>query len=213
MEEFCFFSSALLPFFPLRAFVPSWPNKIMEEKIIYFEKAGVDNTTTVLDLVKAHAQAKGIRKIVVASTRGGTARAAMDAFRGTDIQLIVVPWQYGFGEHHEIGQQPFPETLVNELHAQGHRVHFGTMLFHTDKLYGTTAPQALANILRVFGQGFKVCVEIVLMAADGGCVAKGEKVIVVAGTGVGADTAMVATVAPSVKLSALRIHEILCKPL
>lgn len=62
-----------------------------------------------------------------------------------------------------------------------HLVHFGTMLFHTVDLYGTNTPQALANILRVFGQGMKVCIEIVMMACDGGCIKMGEKVIVVTG--------------------------------
>jgi uncharacterized protein len=40
-----------------------------------------------------------------------------------------------------------------------------------------------------------------------------EKVIAVAGTGSGADTAVVATAAPTTRLSSLRIHEIVCKPL
>jgi hypothetical protein len=51
-----------------------------------------------------------------------------------------------------------------------------------------------------------------LMACDGGCIGIGEKVIAVAGTGSGADTALVATAAPTTRLSALRIHEIICKP-
>jgi len=51
------------------------------------------------------------------------------------------------------------------------------MLFSTGDLYGTNTPTALANILRVFGQGMKVCVEITMMACDGGCIKMGEKVI------------------------------------
>jgi hypothetical protein len=185
----------------------------MKEQIIYFEKAGAKNTASVLDLVKDAASAKGITKIVLASTRGDTAKAAADALQGSDLQLIVVPWQYGFGHHHKLGAQPFPQNLVKELEQQGHRVHFGTMLFHTDKLYGSNVPGAIANALRILGQGIKVCVEILMMAADGGCLEKGEKVIAVAGTGAGADTAVIATAAPSLQMSVLRIHEILCKPL
>jgi hypothetical protein len=59
----------------------------------------------------------------------------------------------------------------------------------------------------------KVCVEIVMMAVDGGGVAAGEKVIVVAGMGAGADTAIVAVAASSRDLSNLHITEIICKPL
>ena len=74
-------------------------------------------------------------------------------------------------------------------------------------------PQAMANLLRVFGQGTKVCMEIIMMACDGGCIGIGEKVIAVAGTGSGADTAVLATAAPSTKITSLRIHEIICKPI
>ena len=44
-----------------------------------------------------------------------------------------------------------------------------------------------------------------LMAVDGGCVASGEKVIVVAGTGRGADTAIVALAASSRNLPNLHV--------
>jgi hypothetical protein len=87
------------------------------------------------------------------------------------------------------------------------------MLFHTDEFYGIRTPRVMANLLRIFGQGIKVCVEIIMMTCDGGAVEQGEKVIAVAGTGAGADTAVVATAATSNKLTELRIHEIICKPL
>jgi hypothetical protein len=122
--------------------------------------------------------------------------------------LVVIPWQFGFGK-----TQPFPPELVTELEGKGHKVHFGTMLFHTEELYGSKTPQVMANLLRIFGQGTKVVVEMIMMACDGGCIEPKETVIAVAGTGVGADTAVVATAAPSNKMSKLRIHEIICKPL
>jgi len=180
----------------------------MEEKIVYFETAGKGNTPEVLSLVKERAQARGISKVVLASTRGDTARAAVEVFGRSDIRLVVIPHQFGFGEG-----QKFPRDLVNELEQKGHRVHFGTMLFHTDDLYGVRAPRLMATLLRTFCQGIKVCVEIILMACDGGLVEPGEKVIAVAGTGAGADTAVVATSAPSTRLPDLHIHEIICKPL
>lgn len=145
---------------------------------------------------------------MLASTRGNTARAADEAFRGTDVRMVVVPWQFGFRD-----KQPFPPELVSEFEGKGHRVHFGTMLFHTEELYGVQTPRVMANLLRVFGQGIKVCMEIVMMATDGGCLEPGEKVVAVAGSGAGADTAVVVSAASSGKLSMLRVHEIICKPL
>ena len=180
----------------------------MEEKIVYFEKAGKENTPEVLKLVKERAQARGITSIILASTRGDTARTAADFFDGSGIRLVVIPHQFGFRD-----QQRFPAELVDELEKKGHCVYFGTMLFHTDGFYGVTVPQAMANLLRIFGQGIKVCVEMVLMACNGGAVALGEKAIVVAGTAAGADTAVVVTASSSSKLANLRIHEIICKPL
>jgi hypothetical protein len=58
-----------------------------------------------------------------------------------------------------------------------------------------------------------VIVEIVLMAANGGELAAGEKVVVVTGTGRGADTAAVVIAATSTNMGELHITEIICKPL
>jgi hypothetical protein len=181
----------------------------MEEKIVYFDKPGKDNTEEVIQSVLERAKSRNIKKIVVASTRGSTAKSFSKAVEGKGIALVVVPWQFGFKEK----GNPFPEALVDELREKGHLVHFGTMLFHTTDLYGTNIPQIMANLLRVFGHGTKVCVEILMMACDGGCVDAGEKVIAVAGTAGGSDTAVVATAAPSTRLTSLKIHEIICKPI
>ena len=181
----------------------------MKEEIVYFEKPGKGNTTEVIKLVKERAHARGINRFVVASTRGGTAKDFLQAVSGTEYCLVIVPWQYGF----KAEEQPFPQELVPQLREKNHQVHFGTMLFHTGDFYGTGAPQAMANVLRTLGQGMKVCIEILLMACDGGCIRIGEKVIAVAGTSSGADTAVVASAAPSTRLASLHIHEIICKPI
>jgi hypothetical protein len=180
----------------------------LEEKIVYFETPGLENTEETLRLAAERAKARGINKIVLASTRGDTARLAMERFAGSDIKMVVVPHQYGFGE-----SQHFPPELISELEKKGHRVYFGTMLFHTDGFYGMNTPTIMANVLRAFCQGMKVCVEIIMMATNAGCVAVGEKVIAVTGTGRGADTAVVAIAAPSTRFSDFHITEIICKPL
>jgi hypothetical protein len=180
----------------------------MEEKIVYFEKPGKENTAEVIRLIKEGARAKGIKRIVLASTRGDTARAAAESFKDTGLQLVVIPWQYGFRD-----TQPFSQELTADLQRKGHQVHFGTMLFHTEDLYGIKTPQVMANLLRIFGQGIKVCVEIIMMACDGWRIDLGERVIAVAGAGAGADTAIVATASSSTRMTGLRVHEIICKPL
>jgi uncharacterized protein len=180
----------------------------VESTIVYFEKAGPANTDETLRLAIDQARRRGIKKIVVASTRGFTARKAATLVQGSSVRLIVIPHQYGFTD-----SQLFPPDLVAELEHQGHKVHFGTMLFHTDGLYGSGAAEALAMILRTVCQGLKVAVECVLMAADGGHVARGEEVVVISGTRRGADTAVVAIASTSQNLHELHITEIVCKPL
>lgn len=182
----------------------------MEEKIVYYELPGKDNTEQTLQLALERAQARGIKKIVLASTWGDTARLAAERWAGSGIKIIVIPHQYGFMSE---PRQRFPEELVAELESQGHKVHFASMLFHTEDLLQNNTPRALANILRTFCQGLKVCVEIVLMAADAGLVMTGEQVVVVAGTGRGADTAAVAIAASSNHIADLHMTEIICKPL
>ncbi len=182
--------------------------EFFQEKIVYFEKPGRRNTMKTLELALERAGSRGIRKVVLASTTGETALIAAEHFKDAGVRLTVVPHQYGF----RAGQR-FPEALVAELEEKGHRVCFGTMLFHTDDLYASKVPSLMAMLLRTFCQGMKVVHEILLMAANSGYIAAGEKVIAVAGTGRGADTAVVAIAAPSSRLHELHIVEIVCKPL
>jgi len=180
----------------------------MEATVEYFENPGEENTDRVLQLVARKAEARDVDKVVLASTTGATAIKARDAFQDTDIQMVIVPHQYGFR-----GQpSKFPEDLAESLREEGHVVHWGTMLFHTQDLYRNGTPRALATVLRCFCQGIKVCFEITYMAADGGCVDAGEQIIAVAGTGSGADTAVYASASTSQQPGDLDIHEILCMP-
>jgi len=154
----------------------------MEEKIVYFENPGKENTAEVIELVLEKAKSRNINRIVLASTRGYTAKAFLDAVEGKDINLVVVPWQFNLKEE----GNPFPQELVKELQEKKHVIHFGTMLFDTNDLYGTNTR---------------------------GCIKMGEKVLVVAGTHSGADFAVVATAASSTNVKSLKINEIICKPI
>jgi uncharacterized protein len=182
----------------------------MEERITYFEDSGADNTDITLSLAIDRAKARGIKRIVLASTRGDTARILAGKLTGSGIKMVVVPHQYGFGPE---GRQRFPKELISELERQGHSVYFGTMLFHTDGFFGNNTPTIMANLLRTFCQGMKVCVEILFMAANGGIVTSGENVVAVAGTGKGADTAVVAIASTTTALGNFHITEVICKPL
>jgi hypothetical protein len=64
-----------------------------------------------------------------------------------------------------------------------------------------------------FSQGMKVCVEIVLMAANAGLIQQGENVISIGGTDIGADTAVVIRSSTSLDFDNFQVREIICKPL
>jgi len=181
----------------------------MDSKVVYFEDLKTDNTEITFDLVKDRLKATAIKKIVVASTTGVTAMRAMEYFGEQDVQIVVVPHQFDFKRK----QNPFPPDMVKTIRGSGHEVHFGTMLFHTGDLYGSTVPTIMANLLRCFSQGVKVCFEMVLMVTDAGLCSPGEQVIAIAGTGRGSDTALIMQAASSQHLNKLRVNEIICKPL
>lgn len=181
----------------------------MESKVVYFEDRKSENTETTFQLVRERLNNSGIKKVVIASTTGATAQKAAEFFEDAGVKLIVVPHQFDFRRK----VNPFPPELVKSLRESGHEVYFGTMLFHTGDFYESKAPMLMANLLRCFSQGVKVCFEIVLMVTDAGLVASGEKVIVIAGTARGSDTALVMQAASTQHLKRLRVHEILCKPL
>ena len=181
----------------------------MESEVVYYESVRTDNTETTFDLVRKKLNTSGIKKLVLASTTGVTAKKAVDIFKEMDVKIVVVAHQYGFLRE----TNRFPQELVKTIRNAGHEVHFGTMLFHTEDFYGSSIPTIMANLLRCFSQGTKVCFEIALMATDAGLLASGEKVIAIAGTGRGADTALVMQAASSRNLKKLKVNEIVCKPL
>jgi hypothetical protein len=181
----------------------------MERKITYFEEVKADNTEATFAAARDRLKDSAIKKLVIASTTGATAQRAAQFFRDDGVKLIVVPHQFDFMRE----TNPFPKDTARKLREMGHEVHFATMLFHTDGFYGSTSAALMANLLRCFSQGVKVCVEIVLMATDGGLISTGEQVLAIAGTGRGSDTALVMQAASSQHLKKLRVNEILCKPL
>lgn len=72
--------------------------------------------------------------------------------------------------------------------------------------------ELIANVLRLMGEGTKVCVEITLMAADAGLIPVDKDIVAIGGTGRGADTALRIKPANASRFFELRIREVLAKP-
>jgi hypothetical protein len=65
----------------------------MDGKIVYFEKAGPENTEMTLRIAKQRAEALGVKKILIASTTGS---AAVKALGTTGAKIIFVSHSVGF---------------------------------------------------------------------------------------------------------------------
>jgi hypothetical protein len=180
---------------------------------VYFDKPGKENTARTLEIAKRRAEELGIRTILVATTTGFTGVQAAQLLQGYDV--IVVTHSTGFGEPNA---QELTEENRAAIEAAGAKVltcqhAFGGVGRAVRKKLGTyELDEIIAYTLRTFGQGVKVCAEIALMAADAGLARTGEPGIAVAGTGRGADTAVVLIPANTQTFFDLKIMEILAKP-
>lgn len=179
-----------------------------------FDKAGRRNTAETLKILEEGVKRYGVDQVVVASTYGDTGLAVARLLRDSDVKLVVVTHNVGFSEP---GFLEMTAETRAEIEALGAVVHTGTMAFRNigtaiRQKQGYSQQDLVANTLRLFGQGIKVCVEIVLMAADAGLITQAD-VLAVAGTARGADS--VALIAPqsSNELYDLKVRDILVKPL
>lgn len=180
---------------------------------MYFPDAGEKHTDETLNIAKETALTRGIKDVVVASTRGKTALKAAEIFRGAGVNLVVVTHNTGFNEP---GKQEFDPEIRQKLAEEGVKVLTGTMVLRNldtaiRKKFSYSETEIVNATLRMFCQGAKVCVEMAAMASDAGLVPPGD-VIAIAGTSYGADTAMIIASRPSNQFFDIKVREILIKP-
>lgn len=187
----------------------------IEKKIAYFERPGPENTDDTIRLAKERALELGIRDIVVASSHGGTALKVADAFEGMDVNIVAVSICEGFREkgwamtaEERARLEERGVRVLTSIHALGDDV--GSAF--TEKYGGVTINEVVRHTLYRFCQGMKVCVEIVLMAADAGLIPVDREVIAIAGTDEGADTAIVVKPSYPRKFLDFKVKEIIAKP-
>ncbi|MCL5021820.1 MAG: hypothetical protein M1497_00340 [Nitrospirae bacterium] len=187
----------------------------MEKKILYFEKPGRENSAACLAIVKRAISEEHYRHLIVASTTGETGLLFSEALGGKDVTTVVVTHSSGFKEPNAAEMSADTRTTIE---SYGARVFTGPMLTHSletafsSKFNGLYPTAIVAQSLRRFGEGSKVCCEIVMMAVDAGLIPEGEEVLAVAGTGRGADTVLVIRSAASKRFFDLKVLEILAKP-
>ena len=182
--------------------------------ISYFDLPGKANTEDTMKAALERAMALGINDIVIASTTGETGARGCEVFRGFNVVIVT---------SHVGSKDPGVSRLLKsneeKIRSLGGKIFQGThVLSGVERAirmkWNTVEPlEIIADALRIFGNGAKVCAEIVIMAADAGLIPIDKDVIAIGGSTSGADTALVICPVHAINFFNMTVREIICKPL
>lgn len=187
----------------------------MELTTYVFEEGGPHNTEKTLEVAVRRAQALGIRQMVVASSHGGTARRlhALAAPLGIRVVAVTIShvWEdkgWCMDEATAADLRALGIPVITGIHALGDGVGSAFTRAHG----GRVPEEIVRETLYRFCQGMKVAVECAMMAADAGALDLRAEAVAIAGSGDGADTAIVCQPACAQDFYRFEIREILAKP-
>lgn len=194
----------------------------VERNVVYFRYCGEINTEKVLRATRLRCEELGLKKVVIASETGRSAIKALDAFKGTNIKIIVVTHYpattWGPKGDIPIGlrRKEYTETL-KKLTENGVKIVQGTRPFAPPSRsinWGYQTPEGIVDkTLEVFGAGTKIAIEVAIMATDAGVVDEGEELVSCAGTYKGLDTALLVKATYSMNFfKEFEVKEIVAKP-
>jgi hypothetical protein len=146
----------------------------LEKVSIYFKKPGSENTDEVMKAVARRVKEGDVETVVVASTSGRTGVKFAEALK--DKANVIA-----------ISYRKMDPELKEEIAKLG-----GVAVDETHLPLHGKGMDDVRNALYSLGQGFKVAVEVILIAADKRLIELCRDVIGVGGSGRGADTAIVA---------------------
>ena len=157
--------------------------KEIASNVVYFEKPGKENTERTLEIALQRAKELDIQTIVVASTTGYSGALASDLFKGKN--LIAVTHAQGY-------KGPNTQELTDEnrkmIESNGGKILTAQHTFGgvnravRNKSNTVQLDEIIADVLRIFGAGMKVMMEISMMAADAGLIDVGKPTLAIAGT-------------------------------
>lgn len=173
----------------------------IERVVTYFRDHGPENTEDVIQAVIRRVKEGDLKTVIVASTSGATGVRFAEALKGI-AEVIAVSYE---------AMNPKNKREIVRLGAKA--------LDETHLPLEAKEMEDVKNSFYTLGQGFKVAVEVILIAADKASVPLYEDVIGVGGTDRGSDTAIVARATTSKdafgedKKNKLEIREIIAMPL
>ena len=184
--------------------------------MVSFKNAGKQNTDETVRIALAKAMELDC-PIVAASTMGVTADALLTAAEkaGFKNKIIIVR---GCSSRQRSGANLMKPEIKEALEARGaiivtaaHALSAGERSI-SGSFKGAYPLEIMANTLRMFGQGTKVCVEASIMALDADVLPFGVPIVACGGSHRGTDTAIVVTPSYSATLLSTVVNEVLCKP-
>lgn len=169
----------------------------MERRVFFFDDFGPGNTKHVLQAVRDRLKQSDIDKVLVASESGRLALEVKDAF--PDKTVVCVTY-----DNYTRRKYNKPQLMKKKLHEKGvivvntvrepisHELTFRNWwVKRTVKMSGEEADLFWMTLICVGGHGFRTAIESVFMAVEAGSVRLGERIVSIAGTGWGADSAIV----------------------
>lgn len=180
---------------------------------MYFNKYGKENTEATIKLAIKTAREQNIKTIVISSSTGYSMQYFKDV---TDLNIVCVAHSFGYPIE---GKNEMSEEVKESLINKGFKVLMTTHVLSgaerglSAKFGGISPVEVMANTLRMFGQGTKVCVEISVMAVDSGLAPYMEPIIAVGGTAHGVDTALILRASHASKILDTKIDQVICKPI
>ncbi len=194
----------------------------MEGTVSYFPAPGEENTDAVIERCAQRLANGDITTVVVATSTGRTALRFADKLGGRpNLRLIAVANPPGspYGQM----QPDLKSALLERGVVVVDYCPYASAVYSNDgrpSVYGAMDLFVfVADIWRAIGgQGFKVAMEVGIMATNVGVLKAGERVITVGGTSTGADTAIVMKTAFSSDIFAQEgarrpeMLELLCMP-
>ena len=170
----------------------------------------------LFESVKKRAKELGVKKIVVASSTGDSAKRAVRELGTKDYEIIVVTDRAGViwdvesmsekmrreyeikaGKKEYLSGISYAAPVRKELQDMDvNWIIQATEVFRGINVSGGfNVAQVIAQTLYLFGSGTKVAIEITLIACDAGALNAGEDVIAIAGKNKGSNTALLLTAA------------------
>lgn len=187
---------------------------------VYFPHPGPQQTLIAVALAAARARRADIGAVVVASVSGSTAALLAQALEGTGTRLVCIAdshhwpggWKPVLAAANRARLERYGAHLVRDYREPDRPVALGE---GTSKVW--VHPAGITRLLAgMGGGGVPVAVLASCLAVEAGAVRPGSRVVAVAGTRAGADTALVLRANPWGELLSpdparrLQVYEYLC---